>query len=184
MSQSLRWIALLRGVNVGKTNRLSMADLRDIAVSIGFENVETYIQSGNLVFSTASPESEDGLSNRTREAIASNKDLSVGAIVRPAEDFIALPDRHPSIGMGIDEKPLHVMFLRDVPTSEQIDRLSQRSFGPDGWLLDGRELFVTYPNGSARSKLTINVVERSFETLATARNLGTVRKIAAIASQQ
>jgi uncharacterized protein (DUF1697 family) len=173
----------MRGINVGGANRLSMEKLREVARSIGFEDVETCIQSGNLVLTADPGAPEAVLSNRLQDAIAANAGSLVAVIMRGANDFIGVPDRHPSSGMGFDEKLLHVMFLRDTPTSGQIDRLSEISFGVDTWTVTGRELYVTYPNGSARSKLTVNEVEGALETAATARNLKTIRRIAAIASR-
>lgn len=177
----MRWVALLRGINVGGANRLPMANLRETMQVLGFENVATYIQSGNVVFDTSAPDTsgEMALAVRIREAMVERHGVDVPVVLRSADELLRIVTVHPAAESGIDPKLLHVLFLDREPcdTGEAID---PQRYEPDHWTVTGREVYVTYPNGSARSKLTIDVFERALGVAATARNLNTVRKLAAM----
>lgn len=168
------WVALLRGVNVGRGNRLPMAEFRASIESLGYADVATYIQSGNVVFS--SDDTEATIVDRIRAALADRHGLSVPVVVRGGDELEGLAARHPFADAGIDPKLLHVAFLDrrpDVTVGPDPDR-----WLPDRWAVAGRELFLAYPDGSARSKMTIEQFERPWDVTATARNLNTVVKLA------
>ena len=168
------WVALVRGVNVGGGNRLPMAELRASIESLGYDDVTTYIQSGNVVFCT--DEAEHDIVDRIRAVVADRHGLSVPVVVRAGDELAGLADRHPFAADGIDPKLLHVAFLDrrpDVAGGPDPDR-----WLPDRWAVAGRELFLAYPGGSARSKMTIDQFERPWGVTATARNLNTIVKLA------
>lgn len=169
------WVALLRGVNVGGGNRLSMADFRASVESLGYTDVATYIQSGNVVF--RSDESEATIAGRLRDVLVDRHGLPVSVVVRPGRDLAGVIERHPFSGLGIDPKLLHVAFLDRVPEPTDGPPDPERWL-PDRWALDGRELYLAYPDGSARSKMTIEQFERPWGVTATARNLNTVNRLA------
>ena len=176
----MRWVALLRGVNVGGSNRLPMAALRETVASLGFDDVATHIQSGNVVFSAAG--TERSLADALRAAVAERHDLAVPVVVRSAEELARIAAGHPDADGELDPKLLHVQFLDRAPDPEAAAAIDPIPFEPDRWALHGREIYVCYPNGSARSKLTIDVFERALGVTATARNLNTVRKLAELSS--
>ena len=168
------WVALLRGVNVGGGNRLPMAEFRASIESLGYAEVATYIQSGNVVFS--SEDSEATIVERIRAVVADRHRLSVPVVVRSGDELAGLAGRHRFADDGTDPKLLHVAFLDrrpDVTVGPDPDR-----WLPDRWAVVGRELFLAYPDGSARSKMTIDQFERPWGVTATARNLNTVVKLA------
>ena len=180
-----RWVALLRGINVGGSNQLAMADLRATMERLGFENVATYIQSGNVIFDaagTAPAADEARTARRIADGIVEQHGLNVPVVVRPADDLRRVATSHPDIESGIDPKLLHVVFLDEAPSPDRVAGLDPARYEPDAWAVIGREVFVRYPNGSGRSKLTIDVFERAFGCTATARNLNTVRKLVELAS--
>ncbi|MDF1596578.1 MAG: DUF1697 domain-containing protein [Acidimicrobiia bacterium] len=170
------YVALLRGVNVGGGNRLPMEGLRATAEHLGFTNVATCLQSGNLLFS--SPDDESEIVARLRAALSERHDLTVPVVVRSAAEFLAVVERHPDHAGALPPKLLHVAFLDQAPEVDAVDAFDAEQFAPDRWHLDGRELYLTYPDGSARSKMTIDAFERRWNLIATARNLNTVRRIA------
>jgi uncharacterized protein (DUF1697 family) len=175
-----RWVALLRGVNVGGANRLPMADLRATMEALGFDNVVTYIQSGNLVFDAPEPSFVDPaeIGQRISRKIADRHDLNVPVVIRSADQIVRIAGAHPDIGSELDATSMHVILLDRVPDPTLVHRIERERYRPDRWTLDGAEIYLCYPNGSGRSKMTIDVFERALAVTATARNLNTVRKLA------
>jgi uncharacterized protein (DUF1697 family) len=88
-----------------------------------------------------------------------------------------LTDRHPGLELGIEPKYLHIHFMDKKIPAADAGRVDPERFAPDTFRIDGREVYVTYPNGSGRSKLTIEVFERAFGVVATGRNVNTVRAL-------
>jgi uncharacterized protein (DUF1697 family) len=185
----LEWAALLRGVNVGGHNRLPMADLRAALTAAGLIDVRTYIQSGNVVFDTDPASTPDGrtwddstLASLISAAITSSSSLTVPVVVRPVAELARIGRQHPEAGGDVPEKWLHVFLLDGVTHGG--DQLDTERFRPDRIALADREVYATYPEGSGRSKLTIEVVERAFGVTATARNLTTIGRLVALASEE
>jgi uncharacterized protein (DUF1697 family) len=176
-----RWAALLRGINVGGSNRLAMADLRAVFEALGLINPTTYIQSGNVVFDAADDLDELALVERIAGSLVDQHRLRVPVVLRTAAEIGRIAAAHPDADSGLEPKLLHIMFLDLAPSSAVVDQLDPARHEPDGWTIDGREVYVRYPNGSARSKLTIDVFEKTLGVTATARNLNTVRKLAELA---
>jgi uncharacterized protein (DUF1697 family) len=170
-----RWIALLRGVNVGGGNKIAMAALRSSCAECGFGNVVTYIQSGNVVFDADGDEA--AVTAAFRANLNDSHGLAVPVVVRSAAEMSELADRHPGLEAGIDPKYLHIHFLDKTVAKRNAAAVDPARFHPDTFEIDGREIYVTYPNGSGRSKLTIEVFERAFGVVATGRNVNTVRAL-------
>lgn len=174
----MRRVALIRGVNVGGANRLAMAELRRTVESIGATDVATYIQSGNIVLSD--DRTEIDLVDALRVALREQHRLDAAVVVRSADEIVRIAERDPGADEGIDPKFVYVIFLDRAPAQDAITTVDPDAFLPDRWTIDGRELHVVYPDGSARSKLTIDRFERAWGVTATARNMNTVRKLAAM----
>ena len=180
-----RLIALLRGINVGGRNVLAMADLRAVMHDLGFDNVATYIQSGNVVFDVAGAAAQDepAFAEGIATSIAQRHGLSVRVVLRSVGELARAAVGHPDADSGIDAKLLHVAFLDAAPSAAAVGALDPGPYEPDRWTVVGRDVYVRYPNGSARSKLTLDVFERAFGVTATARNLNTVRKLVELAAK-
>jgi uncharacterized protein (DUF1697 family) len=174
-----RWIALLRGVNVGGGNKIAMPALRQSCEGSGFERVGTYIQSGNIVFEANGDETS--VTATLRKLLADEHDLKVPVVVRTAKQMDRLADSHPGLQAGVDPRYLHIVFLDKRVEQADAKGVDPARFDPDTFEVDGREIYVTYPNGSGRSKLTIEVFEKAFGVTATARNLNTVRALITLA---
>jgi uncharacterized protein (DUF1697 family) len=174
-----RWIALLRGVNVGGGNKIAMPALRASCEAHGFERVATYIQSGNLVFESDGDEA--AVTAALRQILREQHALNVAVVVRTAREMARVPDKHPGLVDHIDPKYLQVHFLDRKVDPADVAKVDPAAYDPDTFLVDGRQIYVTYPNGSGRSKLTIEVFERAFGVTSTARNLNTVRALIALA---
>lgn len=171
-------VALLRGVNVGGRARLPMERLREVFVEAGCTKVMTYIQSGNVVFLPPAGVADAALGSLLEQHIVATFDVSVAVVIRTAGEWTDVVQRNPFVGGGADPVTLHVMLLADQAASDRIARLDPDRFPPDEFVVDGRQVYLRYPNGSGRSRLTIDYFEHHLETVATSRNWNTVMKLA------
>ena len=176
-----RYVALLRGINVGGRNKLRMADLRALLEDLGAEDVATYIQSGNAVFS-ASAKLAKTVATRLSERLASDFELHVPVVLRRADELRAALDADPFAAEGADERHLHVAFLAERPSAARVRTLEPDRSPPDRFALVGRELFLCCPNGLARTKLTSQWIDSRLGTTATVRNRRTVLAILDLAA--
>ena len=167
-----RYVALLRGVNVGGKNKLPMADLRDIFTAAGCAAVQTYIQSGNVVFEAA-----QDLAERVPEivprAIRRRFGYETAVVMRSSEELRQVVASNPFDTSG-DPRFLHVAFLEDTPGAEAVSRLDPQRSPPDTFAVRGRNVHLHYPNGVARSKLTNECLAAQLQTASTMRNWRTV----------
>jgi uncharacterized protein (DUF1697 family) len=158
------YIALLRGVNVGGHKKLAMADLRALLSRMGFEDPHSLLQSGNLAF-RGKQQSIGKLEQSLESEI--RKRLSV-------ETMVFFPGEAKS-----DPSHLAVMFFRGAPAPADVKALQKSHAGPEALRSEGREAYVTYPDGFAKTRLTLPVIERALNTKGTGRNWNTVMKLAA-----
>jgi uncharacterized protein (DUF1697 family) len=175
-----RYVALLRGVNVGG-NTLPMERLRGTCAELGLRNARTYVQSGNLVFEAA------GLAERwakvLEQALAGKSRLPVTVLVRSGAEMAALVARNPFLQQkGVDPARLYVTFLKDVPAKTALTVLKALDAGPDRLSHAGREVYLRCPAGYGRSKLSNNVLEKVLGVAATTRNWRTVTTLAEMAA--
>lgn len=166
------YVALLRAVNVGGAGTLPMAELKALCEEIGFTNVKTYIQSGNVLFQS----DKDGMAvqQHLEEALALKMGKSPGVILRSRQELEAAAEGSPFP----HAKPnyLLVTFLPEPASVDVLDKL----VAPAGEEVHvaGKEIYVHYPDGSGRSKLKLPALK-----LGTSRNLNTVRKLAEMARE-
>jgi len=174
----VKYVALLRGINVGGKNKLPMKELAGLFVAAGCKNVETYIQSGNVVF-----DAPVVMAKRTpgivSEAIQQRFGYQVWLIVRSGAELAKVVAENPFLAQGAAEKELHVYFLADKPAAAQLDAYRSQ---PDEFVLLGREIYLRLPNGMGRSKLTNAYFDSKLKTVCTARNWATVLHLTAMAN--
>ena len=177
------YVALLRSVNVGGTGKLPMKDLAAIFSSAGCSEVETYIQSGNVVFAApdkviAALPAIIGAGLRKRFAIDSP------ILIRRDDELRRVIEDNPFLARGVDAGELHVMFLGAAPASGAAQALDPRRSPPDEFIVQGKEIYLRLPNGVARSKLTNAYFEKALKAPATARNWRTVLKLDELTRQK
>lgn len=160
-------VALLRAVNVSGTGKLPMADLRALCAEIGFEDVRTYIQSGNVVFRSTYARSE--VKTRLERALQDYAGKPVGALIRDGAALETLLQANPLP----DAAPNHVLvvFADDLPSEEL--SAGAKGLKDEQILRAGGEVFVHFPNGMGRSRLRLPVMD-----IGTGRNLNTVSRLA------
>ncbi len=173
----MRYIALLRGINVSGINKIKMADLKDLFESQGFGNVITYIQSGNVVFESSV--NEDELTQTIEQAIFNSFEFHVPVQVRKSDRFESLLDQFPYPELDLTEEGTKVLvtFLDETPSQEKWQELQTFVKEPERLVLRDRELFLHCPNGYGKTKLNNNFIEKKLAVSATTRNIKSVMKL-------
>lgn len=172
-------VALLRGVNVGGRGKLAMADLRAIATDLGYADVSTYIQSGNLVVST--PGSAATVAKDLARAIASSTSVKPAVVVRTRSQLAKVVKGNPFLQRGEDPAHLHAVFM-DGPAKSALTKLDLASYAPEEATAVGTELYLFLPNGVGRSKLAVDV-GRQKGAVGTQRNWRSVTKLLEMADE-
>jgi uncharacterized protein (DUF1697 family) len=170
-------ISMLRGVNLAAHNRVKMDALKALYEALGLRDVETYVQSGNVIFRT---EGRDlvRLSKRIEDGIEKSFGFHSDVIVRTPAELRDVVKKNPFAARGgIDPKRLAVTFLAGDPGKEGREKLLAIKAEPEELRIEGRELYIYYANGMARPKLTWPIIERALKTSGTARNWNTVTKL-------
>lgn len=179
MSMSTPYLALLRGINVGGKNRLAMPALRELFVAAGCTEVQTYIQSGNVIF-RADPARAASLPTEIAGRIAENCGYRVPVVLRRAQQLGAVIGANPFIAAGAAEETLHVLFLADEPSAQGIASLDPNRSIPDTFVVRGQEVYLCLPNGMGRTKLTNDYFDAKLGTVSTARNWRTITTLYAL----
>ncbi|MFB9992284.1 DUF1697 domain-containing protein [Deinococcus oregonensis] len=174
-SGAVRFVLLLRGINVGGHRRMPMADLRRVLSELGCSDVQTYIQSGNAVFSSDRGEAE--LLAIISAALDAEFGFPVTITLRTADDWQALSSPYPA------GKQTHVAFLSQLPDPERVLALQAQDLAPDLWTLNGRDLHLYYPNGTQAARLTHALLERRLGVPATVRNWQAVEALTKLLSR-
>jgi uncharacterized protein (DUF1697 family) len=173
-------ISMLRGVNLGPHRRIKMEDLRAVYDSLHLRDVRTYVQSGNVVFKTADRNVQQ-LTVRLEKAIERAFGFHSDVIMRTTSEMKHVVERNPFAGRrGIEPGKLVVTFLASDPGEGARAHVRTIEIGPEELHIDGRELYVYFPNGQGRSKFPSAAIEKVLKT-GTARNWNSVTKLLEIA---
>jgi uncharacterized protein (DUF1697 family) len=176
MSKSY-YIALLRGINIGPHKRIKMEALQQAMRELGFDDVKTYIQSGNVVFKTATTDATR-LANKIEKKLLSAFGFPVPVIVRtPAELHQVIQKNSFLKESGIDSAKLHVTFLSGSPEKAVLKSLDTIAAGPDRVRWNDKEIYLHCPNGYGETKLSNSTLEKALSVQATTRNWETVTKL-------
>ncbi len=173
----MNYLALLRGINVGGNTKLPMKELVTAMEADGFDEVATYLRTGNVFFRSEESDSAS-LATRLREIVESNFGTTTPVVMRTLPEIERTLDANPFLNDESDLKLLHVMFLDSAPDAAAIATLDPERSPGDRFHIDGPDIYLHYPNGSARSKLSIDYFERQLGVTATARNWNTVNRLA------
>jgi len=174
------YVALLRGINVGGKHLLPMRDLVPLFGEAGCSDARAYIQSGNVVFH-ARPALARRVPALIGKAVEDRFGLRVPVVVRNADELRAVTKGNPFLKGGADIATLHVAFLADSPSAAAVAALDPDRSPPDRFAVRGREIYLQYPNGAARTKLTNQYFDSRLSTTSTARNWRTVLKLLELA---
>jgi uncharacterized protein (DUF1697 family) len=153
-----------------------MNDLRSTLANLGFEEVQTYLQSGNVVLESGDRPPSD-LAREVETAISGGFGLEIRVIVRGKDELAAVARSHPFLDTGSEPSRFHVVFMDGVPDAARIADLDPDRSPPDRFEVRGREIYLSYPNGQGRSKLSLDYFERVLKVAGTARNWNTVTRV-------
>jgi uncharacterized protein (DUF1697 family) len=170
---------MLRGINVGGNKKVSMQVLKERYESIGFKNVQTYVQSGNVVFSTDA--SVSSTKDKIEKEIKREFGFDVLVFIRTKKELEDLLKNSPF--KQKDETKLHVTFLSEKPINVPIDELNSARIGEEEFLISGREIYLFCPNGYGVTKLSNNFFEKKLKVSATTRNWRTVNTLLSMLSK-
>jgi uncharacterized protein (DUF1697 family) len=170
------YVSMLRAVNVGGSSRLKNDALRAVYESIGLKDVRTVLQSGNVVFRSAIADRQQ-LAQRIRQELERQLELEVEVILRTLAEIAGIVERGPVLSPRADMSKLLVMFLSGVPDAPAQASLAKWHKGPEMLEMRGPEIYLYYPDGIGRSKLSGAVIENKLDISGTARNWNTLQKL-------
>ncbi|MDG2523574.1 DUF1697 domain-containing protein [Caulobacter segnis] len=171
-----RHIALLRGINVGGRGLLSMADLRALAASVGFTDVKTLLQSGNMVFSAPGTPSE--LERKLEAALKAQTGRDILVMVRTPAEWAAIIDANPMPDFAQTHPSYFQAFFMKAPLDPGALKAALASHeGPESFHLDGRTIYASFPGGMSQSTLMDKPLDKRIGAVTTARNWNTVLKL-------
>ncbi len=165
-------VVLLRGINLGPRNRIAMPALRDALSEAGFEDVRTYVQSGNVVLGSELPEEE--LVSTCQKVIADSFGLEINVVSRTGDELAEVVARNPLKAVAKNPKRYQVSFLAREPGRDVVESLMALKAPKEALEAIGRELYAWHPEGVARSKLWAALANKRLGVSATARNWTTV----------
>jgi len=174
------YVALLRGVNLGRNRRLAMADLRRWLEALGYGDVRTHLQSGNAVFTSDRKPAE--VQREMEKRLAEETGAAIRCLVRTHDELQRVVDANPFGDIATDPAKLVVAFLAEPAKKARLATLDPAQYEPERWHLGPREIYLWHPNGINQSKLTNELTDRNLGVMATARNWNTVLKLLAMSA--
>jgi uncharacterized protein (DUF1697 family) len=146
------WVALFRGINVGRNKRIAMSDLRTMLISLGCADVRTHLQSGNAIF-TAQGRKPESLEQELSAGIRNTFGMDVAVMVRTAAELAAVVDANPLVARGVDTRELHATFLAAAPVAAKIAAVDRDACAPDEFAVGKRVIYLRLRNGVMGSRL-------------------------------
>lgn len=176
------YISFLRGVNMTGHNSVKMSDLKVIYKNLGFSDAETYIQSGNVIFRSASSLSISYTSSVIEKEILERYKFNVPVMIRTADEIRKLFSVNPFLKEeNFDPAKMATIFLSEIPSEDQIQKVINIDYPPDKFKISGSEIFIYCPNGFGKTKLYTNFFEKKMGVIGTARNWKTIISIIELA---
>jgi len=172
-------IVLLRGINLGSRNRVAMPALRAALEKDGFDDVRSYLQSGNLVL--ASSAKADAVARKVQCVIAKEFGLEIAVVTRTRAQLAKVVERNPLAKVAKSPKRYQVSFLDAKPSRAVVRRIEEAADPKERVVVEGREIYAWHPDTIARSKLWALLARQDLGVTATARNWTTVTKLLELA---
>lgn len=172
----MTYLALLRGINVGGKNKVPMKELQSLCAGLGWKSVETYLQTGNVVFKAS--ESAASLESDLEKAIESRFGFPIPVVVRSAKEFIACVAESPLKKRAETDPSRTLLYLTKRPIQDDaLASLESRAAAGESLYVSSQSLWIYFPEGVGTSKLSPAVIDRAVGSNATGRNWNTITKI-------
>jgi len=176
-------VSMLRGINMGPHHRIQMEALRKVYEGLGLRDVASYVQSGNVVFRTTG-RNPGKIGAQIEKGIEAAFGFHSDVLLRTTAELRAVVAANPFAGRtGIEPGKLSVTFLAAEPAAEAAEKLLSVRIEPEELYIRGREIFVYFPNGMARPKLPLGLIDRAVKMPNTGRNWNTVNKLLEMAEK-
>lgn len=171
------YISILRGINVTGHNKLPMTDLKKLYGDLKLKNPVTYIQSGNVLFQSEERD-KSAMAKKITKGISNKYGYDVPVLILTVQEIAAIIKNNPfPKKKGIDTNKLHVTFLEMKPQKENADKIDNRLFDPDQFMIIEKTVYLYCPDGYGRTKLNNNFFENKLKVTATTRNWRTVNEL-------
>ena len=171
------FVSLFRGINVGGHQMVRMDALKELYASLRFKDIVTYIQSGNIVFTSEDADLSQ-LPRLIEEGFAQKFGFHAKVMVRTSDELNDIVDNNPFQNQPMKEsKWVVVMFLATRPDNRAQEDLQKTYVGPEELCIIGQEVYIYYPNGIGRSKLSNTFLEKKLKTAGTGRNWNTILQL-------
>jgi len=175
-NKNMQYVAFLRGINVGGKNKIKMETLREVFAALGFTNVKTYINSGNVIFETDETDDKK-LAEKLETAIEKEFSLKIKVMVRTVSEIEEIVKNNPFAGQFEDDKDLHVFFLDEELPEEKRELLLSHNNENEMFAVRNREIFCLLRVSVLDSLIGKDYIGKKLKVSATARNWRTVKKI-------
>ena len=177
------FISILRGINVSGQKKIQMTDLKAVYEKLGFKQVVTYIQSGNVIF-RAEKQTDLKLAGIIEEAIFKKYKFDVPVLIRTEEEMQNIVYANPFLKQkGIEKERLYVTFLENTADKANEKSVQALDYSPDKFVVSGKEVYLYCPVGYGKTKLSNNFFEAKLKVKATTRNWNTVNKLLELSTQ-
>lgn len=177
------FIALLRGINVSGQKQIKMADLKTSFEALGFSKVQTYIQSGNVVFISKNSQTDE-LEKLIGKKILDEYGFQVPVIVIRSDEWKTIMKNNPFLGTKENEsEKLYLTVLSEVPSAEDLKKLGGLDSGHDTYKIEGKNIYLYVPGGYGRTRINNNYFENKLKVSATTRNWKTVKKLSELCGE-
>lgn len=178
-----QYISILRGINVSGQKKIVMKELKSLYESLGFENVLTYIQSGNVIFDSDIDHVLD-IQKLIEDAIKTKYNFEVPVDIRTSNEFEKVLANLPfgAVDLEADGTKMLITFLSQQPDKSAVNRLMEYVKAPEKLVLGDKCIYLHCPNGYGKTKLSNVFIEKKLDVLATTRNLKSVNKLCELAS--
>ncbi len=170
------YIVLLRGINVSGKNKLPMVDLRELLNDLGFQNIQTYIQSGNIILD--SDESKVEVCQKIKQGIAAKFEYEVPVLARTVLEWKEIIENYP---FSIENEKIVAFTFLDKIVSEA--NIEVKGINEDIYKIEKDVVYLNCPSGFGKTKLTNNLIEKKLNVVATTRNYKTTIKLLALATK-
>lgn len=179
------YISFLRGINMTGHNSMKMNDLEQLYIDLGFSKVETYIQSGNVIFSSDDDLEIPDLTSKIEREILEKFKYQIPVMVRTIDEIEKYTSLNPFLEVtNFDPSKMAVLLLHETPSEAQIEKVKNVDYPPDRFKIIDKEIYIYCPNGFGRTKLYTNFFENKMKVIGTARNWKTITTILGLAVKQ